>query len=129
MTMKTRPVSQTSSVIAPILPIILCAQKYPRRFNVAWPDHAVRVRLPLLSGAFNWIVDNYPRLADCTASAVRVGSLVASLDTLEQAERWISRRIEITHEGKDFALRLNDLSVALDDGPPSSMNRSRDHAR
>jgi putative ATP-binding cassette transporter len=71
----------------------------------------------IVQAAFNWIVDNYPRLADWTASAVRVGSLVASLDALERAEKGDQvGRIEISHEGEGAALRLNDLSVALDDG-------------
>src|SRR6185437_83477 len=37
--------------------------------------------------AFNWLVDNYPRLADWTASACRLASLLVSLDRLERAER------------------------------------------
>jgi putative ATP-binding cassette transporter len=116
-TMKTTAVSQTSSFIAPILPIILCAPKYLDGSMSLGQIMQAASAFTIVQGAFNWIVDNYPRLADWTASAVRVGSLVASLDTLEQAENGDQvGRIEITHEGKDFALRLNDLSVALDDG-------------
>ncbi|MBN9268460.1 MAG: ABC transporter ATP-binding protein/permease, partial [Hyphomicrobium sp.] len=71
----------------------------------------------IVQAAFNWVVDNYPRLADWTASAVRVGSLMASLDTLERAEKGDQvGRIAISNEGQDAALRLNDLSLALDDG-------------
>ena len=40
----------------------------------------------IVQGAFNWLVDNYPRLADWTASARRVASLQVSLDELERAE-------------------------------------------
>ena len=36
--------------------------------------------------AFNWIVDNYPRLAEWAASARRVANLLVSLDGLDQAE-------------------------------------------
>ena len=36
--------------------------------------------------AFNWLVDNYPRLADWSASARRVSSLMISIDLLERAE-------------------------------------------
>ena len=35
--------------------------------------------------AFNWLVENYPRLADWTASARRLASLLVSLDRLESA--------------------------------------------
>ena len=38
----------------------------------------------IVQGAFNWLVDNYPRLADWTASARRVASLMVSLDALER---------------------------------------------
>ena len=37
--------------------------------------------------SFNWLVENYPRLADWTASARRLASLLVSLDRLEGAER------------------------------------------
>jgi vitamin B12/bleomycin/antimicrobial peptide transport system ATP-binding/permease protein len=37
--------------------------------------------------AFNWLVENYPRLADWTASASRLGSLLVSLDRLGRAEQ------------------------------------------
>jgi putative ATP-binding cassette transporter len=116
-TMKTTAVSQTSSFIAPILPIILCAPKYLDGTMSLGQIMQAASAFTIVQGAFNWIVDNYPRLADWTASAVRVGSLVASLDTLEQAEKGDQvGRIEISHEGEGAALRLNNLSVALDDG-------------
>jgi len=116
-TMKTTAVSQTSSFIAPILPIILCAPKYLDGSMSLGQIMQAASAFTIVQAAFNWIVDNYPRLADWTASAVRVGSLMASLDTLERAERGDQvGRISISNEGKDVALRLNDLSVALDDG-------------
>ena len=116
-TMKTTAVSQTSSFIAPVLPIILCAPKYLDGSMSLGQIMQAASAFTIVQAAFNWIVDNYPRLADWTASAVRVGSLMASLDTLERAEKGDQiGRITISTEGKDAALRLDDLSVALDDG-------------
>lgn len=116
-TMKTTAVSQTSSFIAPVLPIILCAPKYLDASMSLGQIMQAASAFTIVQAAFNWIVDNYPRLADWTASAVRVGSLVVSLDALERAEKGDQvGRIEISHEGEGAALRLNDLSVALDDG-------------
>jgi putative ATP-binding cassette transporter len=116
-TMKTTAVSQTSSFIAPVLPIILCAPKYLDGSMSLGQIMQAASAFTIVQAAFNWIVDNYPRLADWTASAVRVGSLISSLDTLEQAEKGDQvGRIEISNEGEGAALRLNDLSVALDDG-------------
>ena len=36
-----------------------------------------------VQGAFNWLVDNYPRLAEWASSASRVGVLLFRLDRLE----------------------------------------------
>src|SRR5712672_2309593 len=77
-----------------------------------------------VQGAFNWLVDNYPRLADWTASARRVSSFMVSLDALARAENGEGvERIERDDlEGSNLddaagvALRLRDLSVTLDDG-------------
>ena len=35
-----------------------------------------------VQGAFNWLVDNYPRLAEWASSASRVGILLFALDGL-----------------------------------------------
>src|SRR5262249_6945226 len=65
----------------------------------------------------NWLVDNYPRLADWTASARRVSALMLSLDVLEKAEggQGISR-IRRNDDGEAAALTLRDLSITPDDG-------------
>ena len=116
-TMKTTAVSQTSSFIAPILPIILCAPKYLDGSMSLGQIMQAASAFTIVQAAFNWIVDNYPRLADWTASALRVASLIASIDSLESAETGDQvGRIKISNEGDGAALRLRDLSVALDDG-------------
>jgi len=70
-----------------------------------------------VQGAFNWLVDNYPKMADWTASARRVASLMVALDALEEAEKNEGvGRITIDREGAGPALRLRDLSVRLNDG-------------
>jgi putative ATP-binding cassette transporter len=67
--------------------------------------------------AFNWIVDNYPRLADWTASARRASSLMVALDGLEKAETDDqANRIQMGEADEGVALRLRMVSVALDDG-------------
>jgi putative ATP-binding cassette transporter len=70
----------------------------------------------IVQGAFNWLVDNYPKLADWTASARRAASLVVSLDALDEAEGEETGRITIDRKADGHALRLRDLSVTLDDG-------------
>jgi vitamin B12/bleomycin/antimicrobial peptide transport system ATP-binding/permease protein len=116
-TMKTTVVSQTSSYIAPILPIILCAPKFLDGTMSLGQVMQAASAFTIVQGAFNWLVDNYPRLADWTASARRAAALMVSLDALERAESGDGiGRITISHDGEGAALRLRDLSVTLDDG-------------
>jgi vitamin B12/bleomycin/antimicrobial peptide transport system ATP-binding/permease protein len=115
-TMKTTLVSQTSSFIAPVLPVILCAPKFLDGTMSLGQVMQAASAFTIVQGAFNWLVDNYPKLADWTASAARAASLMVSLDALEAAETGGVGRIERSDEGEGAALRLRDLSVTLDDG-------------
>jgi putative ATP-binding cassette transporter len=85
-TMRTTIVSQTSGYIAPVLPIILCAPKFLDGSMTLGQVMQAASAFTIVQGAFNWLVDNYPRLADWTASASRTSSLMISLDALERAE-------------------------------------------
>ena len=115
-TMKTTMVSQTSSFIAPVLPVILCAPKFLDGTMSLGQVMQAASAFTIVQQAFNWLVDNYPKLADWTASAHRAASLLVSLDALKAAETGGFGRIERGEEGKGAALRLRDLSVTLDDG-------------
>ena len=115
-TVRTTIISQTSGYIAPVLPIILCAPKFLNGTMTLGQVMQAASAFTIVQAAFNWLVDNYPRLADWTASARRVASLMVSLDALERAEKGEGvNRIERT-EGTAAALRLSDLSVTLDTG-------------
>jgi vitamin B12/bleomycin/antimicrobial peptide transport system ATP-binding/permease protein len=109
-------VSQTSSYIAPVLPVILCAPKFLDGTMSLGEVMQAASAFTIVQQAFNWLVDNYPKLADWTASARRAASLMVSLDALEAAETGGFGRIERSAEGEGAALRLRDLSVTLDDG-------------
>jgi putative ATP-binding cassette transporter len=61
-------------------------------------------------------MENYPRLADWTASANRVAGLLVSLDRLEHAEGPGIGHIRHTESAEGAALKLHGLSVTLDDG-------------
>jgi vitamin B12/bleomycin/antimicrobial peptide transport system ATP-binding/permease protein len=114
--MKTTMVSQTSSYIAPVLPVILCAPKFLDGTMSLGEVMQAASAFTIVQAAFNWLVDNYPKLADWTASAHRAASLMASLDALETAETSDIGRIARSDEGEGAAMRLRDLSVTLDDG-------------
>jgi putative ATP-binding cassette transporter len=116
-TRKTTLVSQTSSYVAPVLPIILCAPKFLDGSMSLGEVMQAASAFTIVQAAFNWLVDNYPKMADWTASARRVASLMVALDDLERAEteaEW--DRVSISREGEEAALRLKNLSVRLNDG-------------
>jgi putative ATP-binding cassette transporter len=116
-TMKTTSVSQTSGFIAPVPPIILCAPKFLDGSMSLGQVMQAASAFTIVQGALNWLVDNYPKLADWTASARRAASLMASLDALEEAEVGDAvGRIAVNREADGPALRLRDLSVTLDNG-------------
>jgi putative ATP-binding cassette transporter len=115
--MKTTVVSQTSGFIAPVLPILLCAPKFLDGSMSLGEVMQAASAFTIVQSAFNWLVDNYPRMADWTASARRASSLIVAIDALEEAEEGQIGRIAIDHEGEGpAALRLKDLSVRLNDG-------------
>ena len=112
--MRTTIVSQTSGYLAPILPIILCAPKFLEGSMTLGEVMQAASAFTIVQAAFNWLVDNYPRLAEWAASARRVAAMQASLDYLEHAE---TRCRRIVHgECRDKTLRLRDVSITLRDG-------------
>ena len=116
-TMRTTIVSQTSGYIAPVLPIILCAPKFLEGSMTLGEVMQAASAFTIVQGAFNWLVDNYPRLADWTASASprRLADGLARRPRAGANTATASARIE-RGEATGAALRLRDLSVTLDDG-------------
>ncbi|HEV7410413.1 MAG TPA: ABC transporter ATP-binding protein/permease, partial [Bradyrhizobium sp.] len=115
--MRTTLVSQGSSLIAPVVPILLCAPKFLDGSMTLGQVMQAASAFTIVQTAFGWLVDNYPRLADWNACARRIASLMMSLDGLERAERGDGfGRIQRGETEGDTMLSLNDLSVTLDDG-------------
>jgi putative ATP-binding cassette transporter len=114
--MKTTVVSQGSHMLAAVIPIILCAPKYLDRTMTLGQVMQAASAFIIVQSAFAWLVDNYPRLADWNASARRLSSLMVSLDSLEEAESGDAVNRIKRSETTDAAMKLLDLSVALDDG-------------
>ncbi len=114
---RTTIVSQSSFLLAPVIPLILCAPKYLEGTMTLGQVIQAASAFVTVQTAFNWIVDNYPRLADWTASARRASSLMVALDGLERAETdKTAQRIHMKDADEGVALRLRMVSVALDDG-------------
>jgi putative ATP-binding cassette transporter len=115
--MRTTVVSQTSGYIAPILPIILCAPKFLDGALTLGEVMQAASAFVLVQSALNWMVDNYPRLAEWVASARRVAALDASLAALTRADATPAGRIE-RGDHPHVALRLRDVTVLREDGAP-----------
>jgi putative ATP-binding cassette transporter len=88
---RTTVVSQVSSGFLSILPLLLCAPKYVAGEMTLGEIMQASSAFVTVQNSFNWLVDNFPRLAEWSGSARRIASLLA-------------------------ALRLRNLSVTLDDG-------------
>jgi putative ATP-binding cassette transporter len=113
--MRTMFVSHGNFVIASVIPIILCAPKYLAGEMSLGTVMQAAAAFIQVQYAFNWIVDNYPRLAEWTASARRASNLLVAIDGLDHVEDSQVGAIK-REEGEGAAIRLKDVSVALSDG-------------
>ena len=95
--MRTTLVSQGSSLIAPVVPLLLCAPKFLDGSMTLGQVMQAASAFTIVQTAFGWLVDNYPRLADWNACARRIASLMMSLDGLERAEQ---RRRHRPHQAR-----------------------------
>jgi putative ATP-binding cassette transporter len=115
--MRTTLVSQGSSLIAPVVPILLCAPKFLDGSMSLGQVMQAASAFTIVQAAFGWLVDNYPRLADWNACARRIASLMMSLDGLERAEQGEGfGRIKRGETQGEAMLELKELSVTLGDG-------------
>jgi putative ATP-binding cassette transporter len=82
--MRTTLVSQGNVLAAPVIGWILCAPKYlVGTMSLGQAAQAVAAFV-MVQTALNWLVDNYPGLAECLSSVNRVGSLLLALDELDR---------------------------------------------
>jgi putative ATP-binding cassette transporter len=115
--MRTTSVAQTSFLVAPVIPVILSAPKFLDGSMSLGQVMQAASAFVTVQTAFNWLVDNYPRFADWSASGRRVASLLVSLDGLEKAEKSEGMgRIKRGAARDGIALQLKDVSVTLDSG-------------
>ena len=115
--MRTTIVSQGSNIIAPVLPVLLCAPKFLDGSMTLGQVMQAASAFTIVQSAFGWLVDNYPRLADWNACARRIASLMMSIDLLERAESGDDIGRIVRGETKDKSmLSLSELTVTLGDG-------------
>lgn len=78
--MRTTLIGHGNSLLAPLIGLILCVPNYIHGAMPLGEMTQSAAAFVAVQGAFNWLVDNYPRLADWASSASRVGNLVLSFE-------------------------------------------------
>lgn len=114
--MRSAAIANINVVIAPALPIFLCMPKFLEGSMTLGSVTQAAAAFVQVQVAFNWLVDNFPRLSQWAASARRVGSLETSLDHLEELDEPGTVGAIAHAEHDEGAIRLRDLTVTLDDG-------------
>lgn len=85
--MRTTLISHGNTLLAPVVAWVLCVPKYLSGAMTLGELTQSAAAFVTVQSAFNWLVDNYQRLADWRSSAHRVSTLVAALDDLAAGER------------------------------------------
>ena len=84
--MGTAMVSQTDVLLAPVFAWVLCAPKFLAGSMTLGELTQAAAAFVMVQSAFNWVVDNYQRLADWRSSAYRVATLLRALDDVDRAD-------------------------------------------
>ncbi len=79
---RTTLVSHGNTLLAPLIGLILCVPKYIDGTMSLGEVTQAAAAFASVQGAFNWLVGNYPRMAEWASSASRVGILLFALDVL-----------------------------------------------
>ena len=83
---RTTLVSHGNFLFAPVVAWLLCVPKYLSGAMSLGELTQAAAAFVTVQGAFNWLVDNYQRLADWRSSAHRVATLLIALDEIEAKE-------------------------------------------
>jgi len=84
--MRTTYISHGNTLLAPLVGLILCVPHYVQGTMLLGDVTQAAAAFVAVQGAFNWLIDNFPRLAECLSSANRVGNLLLAFDQLEAEE-------------------------------------------
>jgi len=85
--MQTTLISHGNFLLAPVVGLALCAPRYLSGSMSLGEVTQVAAAFVAVQSAFNWLVDNYARLADWASSANRVSSLIVSLERFDQPRK------------------------------------------
>jgi len=83
---RTTIISHGNFLFAPVVAWILCVPKYLSGAMTLGELTQTAAAFVTVQGAFNWLVDNYQRLADWRSASHRVATLLLALDETEAEE-------------------------------------------
>jgi len=79
---RTTVVTHANFILAPVLALLLCTPKYLAGTMSLGELTQSAAAFVTVQSAFNWLVDNYGRLADWRSSVNRVATLLIALDAV-----------------------------------------------
>lgn len=103
-----------NTMISPVLPLLIGAPKYLSGELSLGQLMQISAAFLQVQLAFNWLVENFFRLAEWSASAQRIVELSVTLRGFSSPDA-AAEAIEV-EEGPDARLRLANLSVSHHDG-------------
>lgn len=106
-------ITNGSGALVPVVPLLLAAPKYLSGEMSLGGVVQVAAAFVAVQNAFNWVLDNFMRIAEWLASARRVNELALALDALEQAAPEGGIAISASADGR---LRLEELTLTDRDG-------------
>ena len=113
--MRMTLISHGNTLLAPVVALVLCVPKYLAGTMSLGELTQAAAAFTAVQGAFNWLVDNYLRLADWTSSANRVATLLLAIDALEHGEHAV--RLSQTGQGPTGTIKqAQSLELRKDDG-------------
>lgn len=108
--------TNANGVLLPVIPLLVGAPKYVAGEMSLGALMQVAAAFVQVQMAFNWIMDNFIRLAEWRASANRVVALVGGIEELDRVLDGDDGSQITVVEGTKDELRLSGLSVRRDDG-------------
>lgn len=106
-------ITNGSGALVPVVPLLLAAPKYLSGEMSLGDVVQVAAAFVAVQNAFNWVLDNFMRIAEWLASARRVDELAIALGAIEAGAAQSDIAVLISEDG---GLRLDELTLTDRDG-------------
>ncbi|HWP25502.1 MAG TPA: SbmA/BacA-like family transporter [Xanthobacteraceae bacterium] len=91
--MRLALIGNANGLFVPVVGLILCVPKYLSGAMSLGEVTQAAAAFVTVQGAFNWLVDNFQRMADWRAAANRIAVLLLALDDLKQSSSRAAPRL------------------------------------